>query len=233
MNTNLDENFQEALELSNTDFSHNELLEFLKTGTIVQKQFAALSLDTINNLSEGEILVSNLTGCDGKIREAVSLKIHSLLIDTPEKSEFLNFPEIFADAAIDINPNVCRLVVESVMSLKKFPDFSQKYLHKILKFTNESLDELDRFIFRDKKYVINKQIFKLYWCLESLKLFLNEIPQKDLITIIKRITGQKEYTIREKAAEILVKINLPETGEFKKQLQNDENYYVRRVFLNH
>ena len=35
---NLDKNFEEALNLSMQDFSHEELIEFLKNGNIPQKQ---------------------------------------------------------------------------------------------------------------------------------------------------------------------------------------------------
>ena len=54
-------------------------------------------------------------------------------------------------------------------------------LNEILKFINDSFKELDKFIFRDKKYVINKQLFKLYWSLEALKILGNEKAHFDLI----------------------------------------------------
>ena len=76
----LDTNFQEACEMSEREFSHEELIELLKNGNIPQKQIAALKLDYILNQEEANILINNLTGCDGKIREAVALKISNLLI---------------------------------------------------------------------------------------------------------------------------------------------------------
>ena len=84
-----------------------------------------------------------------------------------------NQAEVFANASIDINANICRLVIDSVAILKKDSEFSEKYLNKILMFIKEAFIEIDKFIFRDKKYVINKQLFKLYWCLEALKLFVD------------------------------------------------------------
>ena len=68
----LDENFKEALKLIERNFSHSELINLLKNGNIPQKQIAALKLDTINSQEEAAILLKNLTGQDGKIREAVS-----------------------------------------------------------------------------------------------------------------------------------------------------------------
>lgn len=231
MNTNFDTNFELALRMSQKEFSHNEMIALLRDGNVAEKQIAALKLEEVNNLSDAEALINNLTGCDGKIREAVALKIHSLLTENSEISELFNFPEIFADASIDINPNVCRLVVESVRILKKSSAFSEIYLNKILEFTQNAFDELDKFIFRDKKYVINKQLFKLYWCLECLKLFVDDIDEDKLFSILERTSQEREYTIREKTAQILVMLELEKFNSLKEKLINDENYYVRNIFL--
>ena len=91
-----------------------------------------------------------------------------------------------------------------------------------------ALGELDKFIFRDKKYVINKQLFKLYWALEALKYFVSFADEEKLGVILKKSAGQKEYTIREKVAQILVNTNL--YLEIQEVLKTDENYYVRAVF---
>ena len=168
MNTSLDENFDLACELSEKVFTHNELLEMLNNGNIAERQIAALKFDKVVNNADALALMNNLTGCDGKIREAVALRINQFVILNPESRIFFNFPLVFADATIDINANICRLVVDSAKLLKENPDFTQIYVQRILKFTQEAFDELDKFIFRDKKYVINKQLFKLYWCLETL-----------------------------------------------------------------
>lgn len=223
----LDTNFEQALEMSAKSFSHSELLEMLQTGNILQKQLAALRLKEVNNQTEADILVSNLTGCDGKIREAVSLKINSLLREKPECVKFFNQAEVFADATIDINANICRLIVESVEILKKDKEFTKVYLEKVFGFIENAFDELDKIAFRDKKYVINKQLFKLYWCLETLKNFVDDIESAKLLDILERSSKEKEYTIREKVAQIAV---LTSFEELKQQLQKDENYYVRAVF---
>lgn len=227
----LDTNFQEACEMSEREFSHEELIQLLENGNIPQKQIAALKLDCIFNQEEADILINNLTGCDGKIREAVALKINNLLHSDKDLSlYFYPHSEIFADATIDINANICRLVVDSVEILKPDYNFTKIYLDKILVFIEEAFKELDSFIFRDKKYVINKQLFKLYWCLEALKLLINEIDNQKLLEILKRASEEKEYTIREKVAQILFLTNNVEFEQLKKTLRADENYYVREVF---
>lgn len=227
----LDTNFEQAYHLCEKDFSHNELIEMLKNGNIPQKQIAALKIETIDNEQDAQILLDNLTGCDGKIREAVALKINQLLRKSSVNTLFFNAPEKFADATIDINGNICRLVVDSSKLLKNEKDFSKKYTNKILSFIDDAYKELDNFIFRDKKYVINKQLFKLYWCLETLKNFYDFIEDSKLENILKKAAEQSEYTIREKAAELVFISN--KFPNIKSQLINDENYYVKSIFLNH
>lgn len=233
LNTDLyydkDSDFKQACELSEKEFSHSEMIKMLKNGNIQQKQIAALLLDNINTEEEGEILIGNLTGCDGKIREAVALKINQLLISNPNLSKFFNYPNIFANASIDINANICRVVIDSISVMKKLPDFKEKYIEILLGFIKETYAEIDKFIFRDKKYVINKQLFKLYWCLESLKLFINDIESDKMLAILKRASDEKEYTIREKAAQILKLLDDEIYKDIKEKLSHDENYYVRKA----
>lgn len=232
LNNNINEAYYEACNLTDKTFTHDELISMLKNGSVPQKQYAALSLNYIKDINEGEILIGNLTGCDGKIREAVALKINQLLIaDSHSISPYIYpHPEIIADATIDINANICRLVIDSVSMLKQDKDFSEKYLNKILNFIDETFKEIDKFIYRDKKYVINKQLFKLYWCLESLKLFVNDINPDELLRISERAIQEKEYTIREKVAEILVLTDNKIFEPLLSKLKQDENYYVRAVF---
>ena len=54
--------------------------------------------------------------------------------------------------------------------------------------------------------------------------------QQALLKILERAALEKEYTIREKVAKILLKLKAPIFGELKLKLKNDENYYVRMVF---
>ena len=143
---------------------------------------------------------------------------------------FTDYPEIFAKATIDINGNICRLIIDSIEILKNDASFCEKYLSQILAFISETFKELDKFIFREKKYVINKQLFKLYWCLEALKFFVDKISYNDLYKILLLSSLEKEYTIREKVAQILVLTQDTIFDTLKQELKNDENYYVREVF---
>ena len=227
----LDTNFAQACEMIEQNFSHKELIELLKDGNIPQKQMAALKFDRVNNQLDAEALINNLTGCDGKIREAVALKISNLLTEQPDTANyFIHYPDIFADASIDINGNICRFITECLPVLKNYDNFSKIYLNKILEFIEETFNELDKFIFKDKKYLINKQLFKLYWCLEDLKLFIDIIDPNALFNILSRASEISEYTIREKTAIILSKLDDKIFSPLKDKLASDENYYVREVF---
>lgn len=227
----LETNFSCALEMSERDFTHEELLELLKEGNIPQRQIAAMKLDYISDNSEANILIGNLTGCDGKIREAVALRINQFLnSDKTYIKIFSKYPETFADGTIDINGNICRLVVDSAAILKSDKEFSDKYIAKILVFIQEAFEGLDKIVFRDKKYTVNKLLFKLYWSLEGLKVFEDSIKDEVLLNILSRASKEKEYTIREKAAQILVLRNNSIFNELKTSLINDDNYYVRNVF---
>ena len=228
---NIDVNFEEALKLSQGDFTHEELLEFLKSGNIPQKQIAALKIEYLQDANDALYLVSNLTGCDGKIREAVALKINQLLHKERQYLLYFTQAEIFANASIDINANICRLVIDSAELLVKEDKFREVYSKKILSFIREAFEALDNFIFRDKKYVINKQLFKLYWSLEAMKLFVETLDEELLYGIYTRAMQEKEYTIREKVAQlILLTPQNEKMSALKEQLKQDENYYVRNVF---
>lgn len=226
---NIDSNFINAYNLSESEFTHIELINMLKTGNIPQKQIAAIKLDCIHNTEEIEVLLSNLTGCDGKIREAVAQKIYTLITNNDNIESFANLsPDIFADATIDINANICRLIVDSARMLKNYEKFSLIYTNKLISYAKDALCELDKFIFRDKKYVINKQLFKLYWCLEGLRYFYNYANPDDLKFVLYSCSTIDEYTIREKIAQIIIQTD--NFNEIKQKLKNDNNYYVRQIF---
>lgn len=224
-------NNNEVFKIFEKHFSHDELINLLKIGNIIEKQYAVLNLDAIKNKDEANLLVSNLTGIDGKIREAVSYRLHEFIKIQPELFyDEKNF-EIFADASIDIDGNVCRNVIEAVKNLKNNIIFAKSYTKSAINIINTALDEISKFTFRDRKYKINKQIFKIYWCLMILEYFHEHADYYSLKEILNNCSNIKEYTIREKCAKILSCINLDkELFSLQNRLKYDENYYVRIVF---
>ena len=224
----VDKNFSRAVELCSNKFSRDELFALLQNGNMPEKQFAALEIDTVQSQQEADILIDNLTGCDGKIREAVAFKLGEIVHDNTNL--FLKYPKNFADATIDINANICRMVIDILANLKD-ENFAEIYTSQMYSFMNDAFKQLDSFIFRDKKYTINKQLFKLYWCLEGLNVFFDFLDEENLYPVLKRCSEITEYTIREKVALVLCNdIKTKELLELKQKLKSDDNYYVRNLF---
>ena len=99
----------------------------------------------------------------------------------------------------------------------------------IIDRANTLIEPIKSFDIQDGKYKINKEIFKLYWYLETISEFYEYIDIKDLIQLLNETKNIQEYTIREKTAKILSKFkNNKELSLIKEELKNDKNYYVRR-----
>ena len=103
----LDENFAQALKLYEQSYSHEELIELLKTGNIVQKQIAALRLEKITSDKDATVLVDNLTGQDGKIREAVSLRLNEFMSNPKFLPYFCNIGnfDVFLERILELERN--------------------------------------------------------------------------------------------------------------------------------
>ena len=57
------------------------------------------------------------------------------------------------------------------------------------------------------------------------------VDTQTMLSILKRSASQSEYTVREKAAQISI---LSENfNSIQTMLREDDNYYVKTVFLNH
>lgn len=225
LNEKYKQDFNTALNMYNNEYSHAELINFLKKGSIVEKQVATLMLDNINSKEDARTFITNLTGCDGKIREAVSFRLKEFIVQAPQY--FLPFEDLFLEAIIDINGNICRNTIAAILTLKTNPQFYTSFCNKLCTKACELAKLAKTFDLQDGKYKVNKEIFKLYWYLETISEFL---PQKSmLLPVIQETKDINDYTIREKVAKILSKIE--DSFEFtliKNELKTDENYYVRR-----
>ncbi len=228
----LDENFNQALTFFEKDTPLEKLFEMLKNGNIVQKQISALKINNISNKNQAKILTDNLTGQDGKIREAVSLKIYELINENPEISKYFYEESIyntFLDAIIDVNANVCRNIIAALKLLQNNEEFCLYFSKKLVQITQNYIDIVKKTDFKDGKYKINKEVFKLYWCLEAIYEFVNYIESDSLKGILLQTKNINEYTIREKTAKILTKIHDDrELLKIRAELKKDKNYYVRR-----
>lgn len=229
----LNENFNTALKLIESEIGDAELIGMLENGNIPEKQAAALRLENIDSVREAKILVKNLTGQDGKVREAVSYKVKEFVengkILPYLQSEPKFFATIFSDAVTDINGNVCRNLIDTLNTLKNVDEFCDKFCPLLLTKTENLTEEVEGIDFQEGKYKVNKQVFKLYWCLETVFTVIDKTDFERVKKILARTRLINEYTIREKTAKILtLNFDDKELTEYKNELKQDQNYYVRR-----
>ncbi len=227
---NLNENLNDVVNLCSKIYDTDLIFNILKSGSVLEKQAAVLNLTEIRSKSDAEILMENLTGIDGKVRQAVAYKILQLIPVYKEYFKDEKFYEIFANSIIDIDSNVCRLDIDAIQYLKDDVNFSKFIANKMKDIIFIALDELTKISYKSKKYTSNKQYFKIYWCLETLAVFYTYLNEKDLFDLLLKCAKLPEYTIREKCAIILKQIpDNTKFNELKLLLGNDENYYVRNV----
>lgn len=228
MNDKHIQDFNTALNIYENDYSHKDLINFLKNGTDVEKQIAALKLETATTQEEADIFISNLTGCDGKIREAVSFRLKEFISEHPVY--YVNYVDKFLDAIIDINGNICRNTIYALKYMKEYPKFCHAFCSKLKDKTIPIAKKVKEFDIQEGKYKINKEIFKLYWYLETISEFSEFFNNEEIKQIILETKNITEYTIREKTAKILSQIDKDEELlKIREDLKNDLNYYVRRI----
>lgn len=222
MNTTLDTNFREK-------YNYEELIFLLNSNNIKEKHFAILELNEIKSQNDAKILSSNLVGQDGKIREAAAFKINEF-INNPDFADFFINEEIFPillEGIMDINGNVCRQIID-LSSLKGFDEY---LCNKLPKRITKILDTIEQLDLSAKQYVVSKCNFQLYWALEALYNVVDNISLEQIKPIVIKTCEFNDYTIREKTAKIISKLDNFELNELKEKLMNDENYYVRGCFL--
>lgn len=222
----LENNFNTALNLSCENHSYESLMEFLSSDKIVEKQLAVLELTEIKSNRDAFLLVSNLVGQNGKIREAVAFKI-SELAQNPLYIDYFNDEKVlnlFLQGIMDINGNVCRHMVNLTV-LDYFRLFLSKKLPESIRNILDEISKLDK---NDKQYKISKRNFQLYWALEALFCIVEKINPIEIKDILFVTAGFEDYTIREKTAKILSMVDDELFDGIKINLSKDENYYVRR-----
>ena len=134
LNANKNKNFENAVSLFETKLTQNDIFEYLSNGNTQERQIYALKLEKIENNKQALILANNLIGCDGKIREAVSFKINELT----ENYEILQYffqtkiYDIFFEAIIDVNGNICRNIISTVNRMKSNDDFCRYFIKNLI-----------------------------------------------------------------------------------------------------
>ena len=218
-------NFDDCCRFFEQELTQDELYYFLKQGSLAEKQLACIRIISVDNFEQASILMQNLTGIDGKVREAVSFKLKTFLSEKPDLFKSVEFYNVFLNSIIDINGNICRNIISALINLKSDSEFCEYFIPKLITQAHGVVDSIDRFEYKDRKYVTNKEVFKLYWYLETLSIF-DEIPQDLLYSLLERTSVIEEYTIREKTAQLLPKFVEPQPALIS-NLGYDDNFYVK------
>lgn len=220
---------EKAAYLCEKIYTHEEIINILKTENDFEKQICLLKLEKLLSYDEAELLVYQLTGHHGLIREAAALKINEFITADRYILYFLtDYSQNYLLKAVnDINPNICRLICAALKPLFQNNDKEKKeFLNILYNRFHQIFEELET-LKRSNRYT--KKLFNLYWCLEALAMLNPEIDSR-LESVLSTTSNIREYTIREKTAMVLasLKTSSIELDKIKNKLKNDENFYVKR-----
>ena len=226
----IETDIEKAAKFCEKKYSTEEIFNILKISSIdypekdIEKQMCIFKIAEISSQEEADILVFHLTNHPALIREACANKINELL----KQEKFCIFfqtkeiADSFLNAVNDINPNICRLIIEILPCLKE-KEYFLTGLYKRIDYVFEELEKLKRSNWYTKK------LFNLYWCLEALANLKAPVDKRLEKALIKA-GNFKDYTIREKTAMVLhyIRETNPELETLKEKLKQDENFYVKR-----
>lgn len=214
-----------AYSLIESDFSREEIFDVLQGDDDIKKQVALIKLDCVKTEDEARLLTSVLTGQHGPVREICSTKLNLFLKNEEVRKFFCGelIREIFLNALNDIIPTVARNILEVIKFLPEKELVQKSLIVRIL-----SLDEYEEDELSLSNHEIIKKTFKLYWYLETLAEFAQDLQNdKKFVKIIEQTYCHEDYTIREKVSKILSKVNGFE--KYKEILKNDTNPYVSAI----
>lgn len=211
-----------AYDLFDDEFSKEQILKVLQSDDDIKKQVCLIKLQDISSKEEAKILVSVLTGQSGPVREICSARINDFLKNEEMRDFFAGeeIREILMNGLNDIIPTVARNILEVIKFVPDLESVKKELLQRILDIDEEKED-----VEALSNHEIIKQTFKLYWYLETLAE-IADFCQNDLAfcEVIARYHSHSDYTIREKVAKILARVDGFE--KYKEILKNDENPYV-------
>ena len=77
---------------------------------------------------------------------------------------------IFLDAIIDINGNICRNVISAISNLRNNEEFCNLFCNGLVNLSMNLLDTIEQIDFFQGKYKVNKEVFKCTGALKQLML---------------------------------------------------------------
>ncbi len=215
----------------NIPVSYEKMLEFLQGDDFEQKHFALTFINTLKKDEDIEFFIQNLTGEDTKIRELASFRINDFILEKNFLMRYLeNEPEILLHAIDDVNPQVCR----NICALLDFSQNKSYFSKRIIEKINVLIEKTKSVKFKSHK--VNKEIFHLYWNFFALEILITENFEQfpELLNILEQSINYKDYTIRERVAFLVKKLEKSGFSQVKiisEKLQNDENFYVKKALV--
>lgn len=198
------------------------------------KIFSIINIDKIIDVEQSHIFLFHLTNHSNPLREAVALKLEELFFsDSFQFFDETNKKQLLK-ALIDINPNICRVICSIIASCENL----QKELNepillqieesilKIKNYQEENKDYFDDKIKNKKNHAKNKILFSLYWLLEAFSYCVDEKYNSRVLEILNFSMKFCDYTIREKTAKIISRIDYA-PNELLQIAKNDQNFYVK------
>ncbi len=234
----IDKLIEKAANVVQKSYKKEEIAAILKSDDELEKPIAIMSIEKIEDKTTADLLIDNLIGCDGRIREASAVKISEFLQNSETCIYFLDEKsiEIILDGIMDINPNVGRSLIDGIKECKQLQTLLQPHLINKIEKIITKLKEISESPFKEnrlnnrKNHAKNKIMFNLYWALEALYFTDLGNDSDKLFDILSFTSSIFDYTIREKAAKILSKMKNPPSVLLHK-LKNDENFYVKNQLL--
>ncbi len=234
----IDKLIEKAANVVQKSYKKEEIAAILKSDDELEKPIAIMSIEKIEDKTTADLLIDNLIGCDGRIREASAVKISEFLQNSETCIYFLDEKsiEIILDGIMDINPNVGRSLIDGIKECKQLQTLLQPHLINKIEKIITKLKEISESPFKEnrlnnrKNHAKNKIMFNLYWALEALYFTDLGNDSDKLFDILSFTSLIFDYTIREKAAKILSKMKNPPSVLLHK-LKNDENFYVKNQLL--
>ena len=141
----------EAYNISLQEYTKDDIIRILAENNDEKKIVAIINLKSIENKFEADLILSHLTGQDGRIREAVSYILSELnpsdfYLDEKSINTLLN-------GILDINPNVVRNLISFI---NKSPKLKENLIKPIVIKTNEILSDLEKYVKCDSPFFENQ-----------------------------------------------------------------------------
>lgn len=215
-------------------FNEFENINNLSNADLFNLIYEIVEIQSLSDKNEAISLINYLTDCPTPIREAVSYKLEEIIPEYPNyfQNDLVKLKLI--DAISDINPNVSRCICNVIqnnefiagMLVSDIIKRIDEIIENIRQYEKEHSDFFQNRVKNKKNHAKNKLLFALYWYMEALSNCNIDKYEDKIIEILNYTFTFCDYTIREKTAKLLKKLDNP-PKEILQKAKTDENFYVK------